>query len=704
MNCPNCDDEVLQPRLTKQAIEVDCCPNCDGVWIDRGGCLFFTRHPGRFSEKLALAVEQGRIGVKLSPRNKSRMMQVYYDGQYELDYCQSSNGIWFDSAKLSAISRHDVGFALNLIEDRRDSDEDKESVPENRLRRLSPHFVSLAGSVTGYLGLLWLSLFFLSQMFGTTLTTAIWVASVILGSSLLLSPLLFDSIMKKVFKVSWRTPDQLNNKVNIFIDKVAQQHSIRYPQVGVIDTAVPQAFCYGYTHNHARLIVTSGLLQQLKANELTSVMGFLLGEVVNRDMAIISQTQLLPFICRLLVNKLSVQQHYAFTLLIFLINKVEVALNFMQLPLLRHRVIHADRFSIRYNNPNIYMRSLIELNRACALVKSNQNKKSQDMGSQDLYISAVSCMGMLSCEQAIDIAAQSYRSQVLREDKNKQENINPDETLIEIRADSSKTMTNEDDEIATSLENTLLWQRSNPWSSWFEFFSCWPNLHTRFTYLADFARVNGLTPFVYKVLPSENKIGKNWDAFVLEFIIYISPYLAISIAPVYALAMFAGAQQFSITRIIGVMSLMLGSILLLRLLAYYPFLKFPQVAISMLYRNLNVSAIHPVACEVNGMLMGRQIPGYLYSNNTYIKDSTGILSVTHAGKVELPSQISEALKDDRSVGARVVVQGWYRHSLRPFMEIKSIKIADKLYINHIPAVKRSLSALLCLVGLVLVII
>lgn len=34
MKCPNCN-EVLQ-MSNRQGVEIDYCPNCRGVWLDRG--------------------------------------------------------------------------------------------------------------------------------------------------------------------------------------------------------------------------------------------------------------------------------------------------------------------------------------------------------------------------------------------------------------------------------------------------------------------------------------------------------------------------------------------------------------------------------------------------------------------------------------------------------------------------------------------
>lgn len=35
MLCPNCDD-IDMKQTVKEGIEIDYCPNCKGVWLDRG--------------------------------------------------------------------------------------------------------------------------------------------------------------------------------------------------------------------------------------------------------------------------------------------------------------------------------------------------------------------------------------------------------------------------------------------------------------------------------------------------------------------------------------------------------------------------------------------------------------------------------------------------------------------------------------------
>ncbi|MDP2029551.1 MAG: zf-TFIIB domain-containing protein [Thiobacillus sp.] len=46
MNCPSCKDVTLV-MAERQGIEIDYCPECRGVWLDRGELDKFTEHAER---------------------------------------------------------------------------------------------------------------------------------------------------------------------------------------------------------------------------------------------------------------------------------------------------------------------------------------------------------------------------------------------------------------------------------------------------------------------------------------------------------------------------------------------------------------------------------------------------------------------------------------------------------------------------------
>lgn len=59
MQCPLCLDPILDERQS-HGIEVDVCPNCGGVWLDRGEL-----------EKLIAATPPAPLGVYEPPENPS---------------------------------------------------------------------------------------------------------------------------------------------------------------------------------------------------------------------------------------------------------------------------------------------------------------------------------------------------------------------------------------------------------------------------------------------------------------------------------------------------------------------------------------------------------------------------------------------------------------------------------------------------------
>jgi uncharacterized protein len=70
MNCPNCN--VTLVMSDKQGIEIDYCPKCRGVWLDRGEL-------DKIIERSAGT--QGR--PNLNPHNQMNESHGNYDHDYE---------------------------------------------------------------------------------------------------------------------------------------------------------------------------------------------------------------------------------------------------------------------------------------------------------------------------------------------------------------------------------------------------------------------------------------------------------------------------------------------------------------------------------------------------------------------------------------------------------------------------------------------
>ena len=72
MNCPLCVDQVLDERFS-HGIEVDVCPNCKGVWLDRGELERMARPLGAKPSKSDKSSKPAKAGdgKKKSKKQKS---------------------------------------------------------------------------------------------------------------------------------------------------------------------------------------------------------------------------------------------------------------------------------------------------------------------------------------------------------------------------------------------------------------------------------------------------------------------------------------------------------------------------------------------------------------------------------------------------------------------------------------------------------
>ena len=107
MKCPKCETTSLEAREFK-GIEVDCCPQCRGIWFDQDELPHFlglTRselrslQSGKLDEQLNR--KQGRC-----PRDESQLLRVYSPRNTDvvIDSCVTCNGIWLDDGELKKLN------------------------------------------------------------------------------------------------------------------------------------------------------------------------------------------------------------------------------------------------------------------------------------------------------------------------------------------------------------------------------------------------------------------------------------------------------------------------------------------------------------------------------------------------------------------------------------------------------------------------
>lgn len=94
------------------------------------------------------------------------------------------------------------------------------------------------------------------------------------------------------------------------VDRLSKTHGITMPEVGVYESAEPNAFATGPTRNRALVAVSSGLLDTMTTSEIEGVIGHEMAHVLNGDMVTMTLLQgvlntLIIFVSRILANFIS---------------------------------------------------------------------------------------------------------------------------------------------------------------------------------------------------------------------------------------------------------------------------------------------------------------------------------------------------------------------------------------------------------------
>lgn len=103
--CPKCPSETLVATRQLGDILLDVCPNCSGIWFDRGEleALLEQSHGGAAAD---LALINAGPGALACPRCKSLMPRGGLVNPLLLvDRCGSCGGTWLDSRELDLVKK-----------------------------------------------------------------------------------------------------------------------------------------------------------------------------------------------------------------------------------------------------------------------------------------------------------------------------------------------------------------------------------------------------------------------------------------------------------------------------------------------------------------------------------------------------------------------------------------------------------------------
>jgi Zn-finger nucleic acid-binding protein len=100
MRCPACNEPAI--ALALNGVEIDRCPACAGIWLDKEEIAWLSGHSEAASRPLAQALGKGAAGPQGKRRcpRCNRAMRQETLADVELDRCPVGHGIWFDAGEV----------------------------------------------------------------------------------------------------------------------------------------------------------------------------------------------------------------------------------------------------------------------------------------------------------------------------------------------------------------------------------------------------------------------------------------------------------------------------------------------------------------------------------------------------------------------------------------------------------------------------
>jgi len=113
MNCPVCKEPMIV--LEYEAVEVDYCVGCEGVWLDAGEIELLFGDAAACAAFLTIGSPADAKGEKprRCPICRAKMSKeaTESDPPILFDHCPRGDGMWFDKGELTHVIQHGKGLA-----------------------------------------------------------------------------------------------------------------------------------------------------------------------------------------------------------------------------------------------------------------------------------------------------------------------------------------------------------------------------------------------------------------------------------------------------------------------------------------------------------------------------------------------------------------------------------------------------------------
>ncbi len=679
MNCPACQVNDLRPALTKQGVEVDYCDKCGGIWLDKGEIFHFTKRRRELANGLATAMKHARASSRKCPKTGETLQEIpLLDGQLAIDFSPTTGGMWFDKGEIKKMLTADprklpITIDPSMGEDFEEgytadgSSRPRELIPAGALPNLG---LRATFTVISLYALLTLVLILCVEFAKLPPSWALIIGVSIAALQFLLGPWLMDLSLNWFYKMKWVSVHRLPGHLNRFVQRVCREKGMETPRFGIIDDGSPNAFTYGHTPNNARVVITRGLFDLLDESEVEAVVAHEIGHAKNWDMFLMTVVQLVPLILyyiyrtltRLSSNSDSNRKGSGHVALLAIGTYVlYIVCEYIVLWFSRTREYYADRFAGQVTrSPNSLASALVKIAYGLAGRKAEEDKEET---TRSRRLDAVGAMGIFDSGMASSFALAAY-----------------DSTSPAVKVTDMSQRSN--------ILGAMKWDLWNPWAKYYELHSTHPLVANRMNHLGSQAQSMGQEPFVRFSL---RRPESYWDEFFVDILIMFLPFLT--------LAGLAGAAFFTqIDWLYGAAVGVTGFFMLVKVGFSYPTGVFPEMNVSSLLKKVKVSGVRGIPCRLKGKIVGKGVPGLIWSEDFVLQDDTGIIFLDYRQPLRIWEFFFGLMRAEELQDADVEVRGWYRRSPVPYIELKTLRTEGKSRGCYVYTIKTVLAYLMLFGG------
>lgn len=660
MRCPQCAKPTLHDQATKQDVWIESCSECQGIWLDRGQLAMFASRPDVLEEQLSAGLRDRRTADRLCPRCERPMdTGLLPDRNARVDQCPICGGIWMSASEMAKASAASDAQTLELPE--YESDPQARAAAEHRLQQVAAGMLALPNlilrsvfTLTLLYGMLALVLITLVQFGKLNAGVALIIGIVFAALQFTLGPWIMDLCLRWIYRSRWVEPEELPEHLRVFVARVCEEQRMKFPWFGIIDDGAPSAFTYGHHPNNARVVISRGILELLEPAEVEGVVAHELGHARNWDMALMTIANLVPLLLYYLYrvaaewgqgkNK---EGNYGWLVSIGAY-VLYIVSEYVVLWFSRTREYFADRFAGQATgNPNALATALVKIAYGLAAQQPEGVEVEEKGKKKKPTVEKGSTMGALNI---FDKKAATC--------------------LVMSSAVGRRVAAAPDVE---QIKSAMQWDLWNPWAAFYELHSTHPLVAKRLLYLTDQAAHLGQEPLI---VFDRRKPESYWDDFAIDAGIICLPTTCFLLGLVAAIFVGLAGGGKAAFAVIGVGLALAALASIFKTNFAYRRDYFPYASVAALLHKVKVSGIRPVPCTLTGRIIGKGVPGLIWSEDFVVQDPTGIMFLDYRQPLSLWNWLFGLFRAEQYQGKEVRVTGWFRRSPVPYLEIKQIETVD----------------------------